>query len=87
MSNFKNAKGTGVDQFAQAWISLHQFAQVVPNSEINMPLDIPKHETVKNPGVSISGFREFLFRDFCMVSKNFNITKSRMPKYQNHDLI
>jgi hypothetical protein len=56
MSNFKNAKATSMDQFAQA--------QVVPNSEINMPLDIPKCEIVKNLRVSILGFWEFLFRDF-----------------------
>jgi hypothetical protein len=58
MSNFKNAKGK--------WISLHRHGSVctgtvVPNSEINMPLDIPKRETAKNPGVSISDFGSFYF--------------------------
>jgi hypothetical protein len=28
MSNFKNAKGTGVDQCAQAWISVHKRGSV-----------------------------------------------------------
>jgi hypothetical protein len=28
MSNFKNAKGTGVDQYAQAWISVHRRGSV-----------------------------------------------------------
>jgi hypothetical protein len=42
-------KGEFVGQFAQApWISLHRHGG--SNLEISMPLDIPKHETAKNPG-------------------------------------
>jgi hypothetical protein len=34
-------------QFKQVWISFHR---------LNMPLNIPKHETAKISGVFISGF-------------------------------
>jgi hypothetical protein len=55
-----------MDQFAQAQLEFQR-------SSIS---------EIVTPGVSISGFREFLFQDFCMVRKNSNITKSRMPKYR-----
>jgi hypothetical protein len=70
MSNFKMPKGEFVGQFAQApWISFHRHNLNFRDCQFTL-------------GVSISGFWEFLFQDFCMVSKKSNITKSRMPKYR-----
>jgi hypothetical protein len=60
MSNFKNAKGTGMDQFAQ-WISLHRHGGSKFGDQ-----HASRHTETRNceePGVSISGFREFVFRD------------------------
>jgi hypothetical protein len=54
MSNFKMPKGEFVGQFAQApWISLHRHS-----------LNFGDRQFLVTPGVSISGFWEFLFRIF-----------------------